>query len=415
MGSIRKIILLCVILLLTLSCYREELVKESPGEVFELSISPETQDLIHSSRDTFYSIYEPGIELVVNDLALDLKDMRIRGKNALDFPRKSYSVFLREAVRIRGRADRSDKMMSRFKLLAMAMDYTYIENRIGFGLLEQVGIMPLFYKFVEFRMNGNTEGVYMLVEDPEQYFKEQGSEFILRRYYHHWIADSEYEPYLINIPEDEYLSTFNEIYPLLVSHEGEALYQELNDRINMRHYFRKLGIDYLLKNGDYSDEIFLYALVQGEKIQFDIIPWDYDDLFSDHPHEVGVTWGTGTLFGNRTYPTYQDVLDVLGGKLIFSIEDDLDYVIATDSVLYTKYEEELSRLVGELEAMGFESLFGQIRSELWPYYQNNEIVDRSKLDRDHTTKDLWEVNMKEKQLFLEERLAAMKDQLNSLK
>lgn len=411
---IRNYILLSVLLLSTLSCYREELVEEADGEVFELSISPETQDFLHSSRDSSYSIYEAEIELMLDGIPLSIKDMRTRGKNALNFPRKSYSVFLRDPVTIRGRRNRSDKMMSRFKLLAMAMDYTYIENRIGFGLLEQAEIMPLFFKFVEFRMNGSTEGVYMLVEDPEEYFKEQGSEFILRRYYHHWIADSEYEPSFYNIQEDEYISRFNGIYPLLKLHEGEALYQELSERINMEHYFRKMGIDYLLKNGDYSDEIFLYALVQGDDIQFDIIPWDYDDLFSDHPHEVGVTWGTGTMFGNRTYPIYQDVLDVLGDKLIFSIEDDLDYIIATDSVLYARYEEELRDLVKVIEAWGFETLFGQIRSELASYYQNKEIVDQSTLDRDPTTRRIWEKNMEEKQLFLEKRLAAMKKQLYSV-
>ena len=351
---------------------------------------------------------------MLDDHILNLKDMRTRGRTALRFPRKSYSVFLRDPVQITGRKNKSDKMMSRFKLLAMAMDYTYIENRIGFGILEQAGIMPLFYKFVEFRMNGSTEGVYLLVEDPEQFFKEHGSEFILRRGYQHWIADSEYEPFYYNIQEDEYISRFNAIYRLLKSHKGEALYRELSEHMNIDHYFRKMGIDYLLKNGDYSDEIFFYAMAQGDKIQFDIIPWDYDDLFSDHPHEVGVTWGTGTMFGNRSYPVYQDVLDVLGDKLIFSIEDDLDYMIATDSVLYARYEEELRGLVKLIEDWGFETLFSQIRSELASYYQKIEIVDQSALDNNRTTKDLWNKNMEEKQLFLETRLAAMKNHLNSV-
>jgi hypothetical protein len=119
------------------------------------------------------------------------------------------------------------------------------------------------------------------------------------------------------------------------------------------------------------------------------------------------------LFGERYYATYEEVLAVVGEKLIFSIEDDLDYIIATDPYLYARYEEHLRVLIGSIENQGFESLFGQIRHELDPYYQRDEIVEQSESDQDMTSPELWESNMIEKQAFLERRLAAMKKQLNS--
>jgi len=406
-------ITLAGVLLLTLSCFREEVVMEAGGEVFELTISPATHEFIHSSRDTSYSIDDEGVLFTLNGDPVNLKDIRTRGKTALRYQRKSYSVFLSDPLTITGRSGGKDKVMSRFKLLAMAADYTYIENRIGLGLLEQVGVNELFYKFVELRINAATEGVYMLVEDPEQFFKEQGSEYILRRYYHHWIGDSEYEPSFYYKPELAYENRFKEIYQLILNYDGEALYLQLKERFHIEHYFRKMGVDYLLKNGDYSDEIFFYAMVRDDEIKFDIIPWDYDDLFSEDPHEVGVTWGIGNLFGERYYATYEEVLAVLGEKLIFSIEDDLDYIIATDPYLYARYEEQLRVLIGIIENQGFESLFGQIRHELAPYYHRDEVVQQSESDQDLTSPELWESNMIEKQAFLESRLAAMKNQLNS--
>lgn len=385
---------------------------EQNSEKFELTISPELQDFLHQSRDTTYTLDDPGIQFALNDTPVKLKEIRTRGKNALNFPRKSFSVFLKQAIYISGRNGRKGILLNRFKLLAMPMDYTYIENRVGLGLLEQTGVTPLFFKFVELGINGETQGLYMLVEDPEEFARDLGSEYILRRGYQSWIADSEYEPSFHFIPMENYRDRYSEIYRSLLPYGGEELYQRLNQRLNLSAYFRKMGIDYLLKNGDYTDEIFFYALIEDDQIRYQIIPWDYDDIFSETPHEVGVSWGTGRVYGERFYPTYPDVLNVIGDKLIFSIEEDLDYTIATDPFLYAKYEEELEGLIQDLENQGFDALFQNVRSELTPYYQDEKVVAQSQFDRDPTSQKKWEDNMVEKKAFLETRLQAMKNKLN---
>jgi len=302
--------------------------------------------------------------------------------------------------------------LSNFKLIALTMDYTYIENRIGFGLLEEIGIMPLFYRFVEFKINENTQGIYMLIEDPETYFQDQGSEFILRRGYNHWIDDAKYK-YFGYFTQEYYEERFREIYNILPQYKGSELYDQLSYRLNLEQYFRKMGIDYLLQNGDYTDEIYLYGMIRDDRIQYQIIPWDYDDLFLEQPHEVGVSWGTGTVFGKRNYVSVEDIYEEIGDKMIFSIEDDLDYAIARDSFLYSCYEATLVEVVSELEASGFQNLFGMIRDELSPLYNVKEIVAQSNYDRDPTSIKLWESNMEEKQAFLEKRLDSMKNKLNT--
>lgn len=409
---IHIILLLIGSLILSTSCYREEVLQENNVEKFEILISPDLQAFLHQSRDTSYTLDDPGIQFSLNDVPLDLKEIRIRGANALNFPRKSFSIFLKQPVFISGRKGRDGILLKRFKLLAMPMDYTYIENRLGLGLLEQTGATPLFFKFVELSINGGTQGVYMLVEDPEEFAREIGSEYILRRGYQSWIADSEYEPSYYNIPEKEYQSRYREIYYSLKPYKGEVLYQRLSERLDLGAYFRKMGIDFLLQNGDYTDEIFLYAIVEGDNIRFRIIPWDYDDLFSEMPHEVGVSWGPGRLYGERYYASYEEVLDIIGDKLIFSIEDDLDYTIATDSFLYAQYEKELMALIPILEEQGFDLLFSNLKSELTPFYQNENIVAQSRLDRDPTNQTKWEANMREKKAFLVARLQLMKNKLN---
>jgi spore coat protein H len=386
---------------------------ETADEVFEMFVSPEMHDFIYSSRDTAYTITEPELQFLLNDEALDLKEIKVRGKNALNYRRKSYAVKLNVPIVLEDREAGMGKVLTRFKLLALAMDHTYIENRLAFGILEETGLMPLFYKFVEFRINGSTQGVYLLMEDPEQYFRENGSEFILRRGYYNSIADAEYEPSLNAIPEETYLNRFREIYSLITELQGPELFAALSQRINLQQYFWKMGIDYLLRNGDYTDELFLYAKVVQDTIRYQLIPWDYDDIFSSQPHEVGLTWGTGKVFGTRRYETHQDILDEIGDKLIYSIEDDLDYIIARDPYLYERYEEALSNLFSVLKPTIFDVVFSQLESELTPFYLNEEVVAQSKFDRDASSYTLWKDNMQDKQKLLENRYAEMKARLQS--
>ena len=138
---------------------------------------------------------------------------------------------------------------------------------------------------------------------------------------------------------------------------------------------------------------------------------DYDDIFDAHPHEVGVSWGTGTIFGSRYYKTHQDIYDEIGDKMIFSIEDDLDYAIAMDSLLYARYESTLTNMIRSMDGDVFETLFDQVEKELTPFYNDNDLILQSQYDLKPTSLELWQNNIQEKQALLENRLELMKVQL----
>lgn len=407
--SIPVLILICVS-----SCYKEVELPLDTTVVFELEVTPEMQEFIYDSRDTSYTIDEADMKFTLDKQSLDLDEIRTRGKSALRFQRKSFTVKLKESITLSSIDGSKIKNLSRFKLISMAMDYTYIENRIGLGILDEQELMPLFYRYVELKINGSTQGIYMLIEDPEKYYEEHGSEYILRRSYYNSIIDSEYEPSFHSIPREDYETRFKEIYSKLTLLQGEALYEALNQRLDLEQYFRKMGIDYLLQNGDYTDELYLYALVQQDQIRFSIIPWDYDDLFRNYPHEVGITWGTGHLFGDRYYATHQDILDEIGDKMIFSIEDDLDYAIAMDPYLYERYETCLAAMIEKMAPEDLDALFEQVKYELLPFYYKEGIVKQSKFDQDETNYNLWLDNMEEKKAFLKKRLTAMKEHVKEI-
>ncbi len=220
-----------------------------------------------------------------------------------------------------------------------------------------------------------------------------------------------YEPDLYHKPSEEYVSRYKEIYIQLPDLKGEALYESLNSRLDMNQYFRKMGIDYLLQNGDYTDEVYFFAMIELNEIRYKIIPWDYDDIFSRYPHEVGRSWSTGNLFGEREYTSHQDVLDEIGQKMIFSIEDDLDYAIAMDPFLYARFEETLVELMLTLDANALGTLFEQLEDELTPFYNDEAMILQSNYDHTPTSFEIWQSNMQEKRVLLEERLESMRRQL----
>jgi len=408
----KKLLLYILLLVSITSCYKEVVNLEPDADLFELYVDNETQNFIYTSRDTSYSIESSSLQVLFEGQLLNLKDIRVRGKSALNFRRKSYGLYLNEPIYIENRYGTETKKMTRFKLIALAMDYTYIENRIAFGLLQEAGIMPLFFKFVELRMNDETQGVYLLIEDPEQYYMEIGSEYILRRGYNHSISDSEYAPSYYFKPIAEYENRFKDIYNQLPLLQGEELYIETAARLDIDSYFRKIGIDYLLQNGDYTDEIYLYSMIEQDTARFHIIPWDYDDIFDEFPHEVGVTWGTGTIFGKRVYDTKQDIYDEIGDKLIYSIEDDFDYTITQDPYLYLKYEEALTDLFEIVDNNLIDKVFTEISAELNSFYESYEVVYQSRYDASQTSKNLWMKNMDEKKAQIKTRLEEMKLQLS---
>ena len=79
-----------------------------------------------------------------------------------------------------------------------------------------------------------------------------------------------------------------------------------------------LAFNFIVKNGDYTDEV--YFCIDPAVDKFKFIPWDYDDIFAIAPHE-----------GNAIKK------DAIGNKLIFSSEDKLDQKIANDAYLYHIY------------------------------------------------------------------------------
>ncbi len=298
--------------------------------------------------------------IIINGDTLSPKEMSTRGKSTLMFKRKSLNFKLKSKASFR-HGDRTESL-KKFSLLSLSMDQYYCRNRLAFEMMDTLGIFGLFYSFSELRINGNSEGVFMILERPEDWaLKGKSSPLVLRRGYDHRIEKIKADNKADRTATKKYLDSYRQIYRSLDDYEGEELYRVLLEYIEIDFYMKWLAFNYLVHNGDYSDEVFFY--IDPEINKYRIIPWDYDDIFASYPHE-------GAKQRNKT----------IGKKLMFSSEDLLDEKIATDPYLYGIYLNSLKEVLETLSPELLKQLIENTYAELYPFYSNKEIISNAQFD-----------------------------------
>ena len=222
------------------------------------------------------------------------------------------------------------------------MDKYYCRNRLAFEMMEEIGIFKLFYSYCELKINGTSEGIYMIIEEPEDWaIRKEHSPLVLRRGYNHIIEKTKTDNKTDKAYTKKYLSFYKQIYKSLDNQKGEELYRTISQWIDMDFYMKWIAFNFLVHNGDYSDEVFFY--IDPEIKKYRIIPWDYDDIFAITPHE-----GKAQRH------------EAIGDQLLYSSEDKLDEVIANDPYLYEVYLKTLKEVLNKLSAVFMKKVFEEL-------------------------------------------------------
>jgi hypothetical protein len=380
-----------------------EVPKDPEKEVFNFIVTEAQRQQINDSRGIQYNVTDPVPKLTYAGKSYSIDKFEIRGENTLNFFRKGFGVNMNDKISLLNSDDQSERKYEEYKLLAMVYDYTYIENCVAVRLFKQVDLWPVNSFFTEVRLNNNTQGLYHFVEDPVEYFIEQkDASIVIRRGYDHVVKSYSSNPNSLTDPQKN-IKKFQKIYSLITVYSGQQLFDTLSSYMDLKQYFTKLSIDMLIKNGDYTDEVFFYSKTINEKEVFGVFPWDYDDIFSEYPHEIGRPWGTGTVFGHREYNTMNDIIADVGSKLMFSIEDDLDYKIAGDTYLYQQYLKSLRVVIEKIDLASLDKIFDYTFEHISPFYSDDEIIKQSKYDENGTNYNLFVNNLSEKRQMLKDR------------
>jgi spore coat protein H len=299
-------------------------------------------------------------KVIINDDTLKLKKVGTRGQSTLMLKRKSLSFKLKSKATFRH--GESKESLKKFSLLSLSMDKYYCHNRLAFEMMDTVGIFNLFYAFSDLEINDRSEGIFMIVERPEDWaLKGKGSHLVIRRGYEHRIEKFKADKKTDRKKTREYISDYKQIYRVLHEFDGEELYTAILEYLDIDNYMKWLAFNFLVHNGDYADEVFFY--MDPDLKKYRIIPWDYDDIFATTPHE-------GVKQRNR----------IIGDNLIFSSEDLLDIKIATDPYLYGVYLERLKDVLETLSPEVLRHIIEKTYAELFPYYSDEEIISNVQFD-----------------------------------
>ena len=297
-----------------------------------------------------------------NNDSLSVNEIELRGKGSMGFIRKSLSVKLdtKIAVTKNGVIHKFKK----FNLISLSMDKNYFRNKVAFDLMSQLGLFNLFYTYAEVIINDQTQGIYLMVQKPKNYaFKKENANFMLRRDYKNRIKKTYIagKDTTINL---RYEKAFSSIYNEIVLKEGPSFYEELSEVLDVEQYFTWMAFNYLIGNRDYTDEVFFYNKAGGDSVKFGIIPWDYDDIFMDSPHE-------GSLVRYLYF----------GNKLAFSSEDVLDFRLISDEYTYIKYLQTLIDVVEIISVPKIKEVLESAYQELYPYFNKKDILKVTKVDK----------------------------------
>ena len=366
--------------------------KDSINCRIQFSISDKSFSNIRNSRGSKLSFSD--IQMNYNGLDIPIKSLNIRGKTTLFYPKKSFNVKLKKKLGIQCSHDTA--VVKDFYLLGLSMDRNYINNYTSYSLLKALNIFNLKFSYCEVLINNVTQGIYLFIERPDDYaLKTLKSPVLIRRGFNMEIDKIELNKENQAESYRYFRKKFTHMYSLCNKFSGSELYDSLNSYIDLSQYMKWLGFNYIIRNGDYTDELYLYFNTHENR--FGIIPWDYDDLFAVHPHE-------GRDARNA----------VNGGQFIFSSEDRLDRAIITDEYLYKMYLKELLVVGDLLNENVLTEIFQKTYCSVYPYYLDNNIMETTRLDKyGLTNKDDLFNNLQEKlRSFLTIRLL-IKQQVNT--
>jgi spore coat protein H len=297
--------------------------------------------------------------LKFNGDTISINGGHLHGQSTMYFERKSFTVDTRKKIKL---CDGCEGLGA-FYLVSLSMDRNYYHNRLSFDLLRSLNIFHLQYAYTEVKINGNSQGIYLIVQRPQDWaLKDIGSPYIVRRGGDHLVDRERFQKDLAKEEKKKFHEQFLSIYRMINQHSGEELFKKLNEVMHLEDYMRWLAFNYLIKCGDYSDELYFYADPQSKR--FKIVPWDYDDIFKVHPHE-------GIKERN---------LKLDPSSLVFSSEDKLDVKIANDPYLYAQYLKHLADVVEELSPDRIEKVLMKIYADLSPLYESKPILDAASKD-----------------------------------
>lgn len=312
-------------------------------------------------------------EQVSADLATDDFELRVRvgdaepvtavahlrGQTSLDCERKNFTLDLKGPdLRVLGPGFAAEE----FHLISLCNDDRYYNQLTANRVLHALGLFPLGSALTELRVDGETWGVYLLVQKPKEGLLETTSRLhtVVRRRFdpEDKLPDVEYPP--DTSADAAVVAPYWQLVEGLGDLAGEALIAEARSRLDLDHFLTFVAFHSLMGTGDFIDEIYFYSTEAARRADlgdfYDVHAWDTDDLYTTCHHG-----------GQFAMP------DPHG--LVFCAEGDLEKRLLPDPVVYARFVDALEALIErDLTAEVFDQALTHTASELLPFFDREGVA-----------------------------------------
>ena len=207
----------------------------------------------------------------------------LRGQGTIFCARKSLTLRF-EAPTTLGTSPPSEG----FVLLALCEDPTLLRSRVAFERLQSVGLFPPWFGFAEVKLNGETNGLYLVVERPRDAIARgtPSNSRVLRRRSPERVVEVD-RPDVEDIANlESFLAPYYALLDLPTTLTGEALLAALRARMDFDQYLSMVAFNSALENGDNIDELYFYdaphparAPTPGGVPYWRVMAWDQDEIF----------------------------------------------------------------------------------------------------------------------------------------
>ncbi|MBI4510670.1 MAG: CotH kinase family protein [Deltaproteobacteria bacterium] len=294
------------------------------------------------------------LSVKIGDSARIPAKAHLRGRGSLHCERKSYSVNLDGNL---PRHIMPGAATDEFLLMSMCWDEAYIQAFTAFQLLAPLDLFPPKFDYVELVIDGESQGVYLLVEKPKDTLLgiHARPRALLRRRH-----DGEGRPpelrYLVKGWEDV-ISDYDALAEQPDRTTGKALIAEVSRRMDLSQYLRWVAIMSVLRNGDYGDEVFFLSTERhGEpRSYFTIMAWDPDDILV----RIECSWQQ-FAFADRW-------------DLAHCAEGTLDHAILGDPEIYKLYISHVERVLSLVTEQAFSAALETASSKLLSFLSEPRV------------------------------------------
>jgi hypothetical protein len=176
--------------------------------------------------------------------------------------------------------------LRRFFVMSLAEDEHQVETRLATELLREIGLFPVYHQFVSLYLNGEPQGVAMLIEPPDRGIRRLQPDVIAvyrrrgepNQFRTKWVRG--------DVPPTQLAA----LRALSARNRIDDPIRAYADVLDLDAYLAFMAATSILLNGDTLGELFLFEtlLPSGRSAPLRPMAWDLEDVAYGGPNEAGV-------------------------------------------------------------------------------------------------------------------------------